>query len=245
MSLADTGLHHSEAGQGDSLVLLDWTPWQTSVLADALAEKYRVLSIEPPAGGSGSGGTAQDVAAQAATVAEAAGLESYTLVGASLGADVALNVALVRPASVAALVLASPTCVEPGAALSWSTPELAMQAMLAHPEDAAQTPPDAGRTAVLAALAERWKAGYGDIANLLSGLSCAALVVLGQEDRLVSRRAGGVWKERVPNCSVCYVYDAGHAIHVDRPDALINVALDFAERRETYIVENRSSLINP
>ena len=56
--------------------------------------------------------------------------------------------------------------------------------------------------------------------------------------------AGQMWKEQVLNCNVCYVYDAGHAVGVDRPDALVGVALDFAERRETYIVERRSSLIN-
>jgi hypothetical protein len=32
---------------------------------------------------------------------------------------------------------------------------------------------------------------------------------------------------------------------VDRPAALASVVLDFLERRETFIVENRSSLINP
>ena len=81
--------------------------------------------------------------------------------------------------------------------------------------------------------------------DLLPNLTCATLVVLGQEDPLVSRAAGGVWKEGVPNCSISYVYDAGHAIGTDRPEALANVVRDFIVRRETFIIENRSSLMTP
>ena len=181
----------------------------------------------------------------AAQVAEAAGLDSYSLVGVSLGADVALRLALLRPGAVAALVLASPLCVEPNVPRQWNTPEMAAPAMLAHPENSANAPLDAGWTATLSALAERWRTSGSNADSLLPGVACATLVALGQEDRLVSREAGGIWKGRVPNGNVCYIYDAGHAIAVERPDALVNVALDFLERRETFIVESRSSLINP
>ena len=108
-----------------------------------------------------------------------------------------------------------------------------------------ETLPDAARTAALAAVASRWATAGDGQTDSLQDISCATLVVYGQEDRLVSRTAGHAWKERVPNCSVSYVYDAGHAIAVDRPDALLNVVLDFVARRETFIVESRSSLINP
>ena len=241
-------LSYTETGRGSPVILLDWTPWQSPVLADALSEKYRVLSMEPPPD-AGAFATVDYAASALAQVAESAGLDSYALVGASLGADVALRVALLRPASVATLALVSPTCVQPGNRpplnTPVNTPELAARMMLAHPEDTALPPPDAGKTEALAALAEEWQArGYAS-PELLSGLTAATLVVFGQEDYLVSRESGGVWKERVPNCSLCYVYDAGHAIAQERPDALVNVVLDFVERRETFIVENRSSLINP
>ena len=237
-------LSYTEAGRGDPVLLLDWIPWQSPVLADALAGRYRVVSVQPPSD-AGIFATADDAASAAAQVAEAAGLDSYSLAGASLGADVALRLALLRPGAVSALVLASPLCVEPAMPRPWHTPELAAAAMLAHPEDSSNAPPDAGRTATLSALAERWRTSGGNADSLLAGVTCATLAVFGQEDRLVSREAGGIWKERVPNGNVCYIYDAGHAIAVERPDALVNVVLDFVERRETFIVENRSSLINP
>ncbi len=239
MALPETGLRSSESGRGAPVLLLDWTPWESSALADALAARYRLISVAPP----DAGGSVQDTAEAVAEVA--AGLNSYALVGVSLGADVAFRLALSRPDSVTALAVVSPAGIAPAAPLPWDTAARAAEAMLAHPESAAATPPDSGRTAALAALAERWRISDGAAASLLPGLSCATLAVFGQEDRLVSREAGRAWKERVPNCNVCYVYDAGHAIAVERPEALVSVIMDFVERRETFVVENRSSLINP
>ena len=237
-------MHRIESGSGSPVVLLDWTPWETSALADALATRYRVIDIEPPDNDSLTP-SAQSASEAVAAVAEAAGLDSYSLVGVSLGADVAFQLALSRPGAVNALALVSPTCIAPAVSQDWDTPAQAADVMLAHPETATITLPETARTAGLAALAKRWRSTEGYAAGLLPGLECATLAVFGQEDRLVSREAGGVWKELAPNCNVCYVYDAGHAVAADRPDALVNVVLDFLERRETFIVENRSSLINP
>lgn len=240
---------NSVTGSGDAVVLLDWTPWESRVLADSLAASYRVLSLDP----SSEMGDANDAARAVAEAVEAAGLDAYAVVGVSLGADAALRLALLRPQSVSTLVLVSPTCVEPSAARAWHTPELAARVMLARPNhnpegegSVGELPqPSPERTALLSSLAEQWRAAASDASKGLAELACATLVVFGQEDRLVSREAGGIWKAVVPNCSLSYVYDAGHAIAVDRPDALTNVVLDFVERRETFIVENRPSVINP
>ena len=240
MTSAETGLHYTVLGSGDPVILLDWTPWETAALADALASRYRVISIEPPNSGQ-AGITASDTVKAVARVVETAGVSSFILAGASVGADVAFRLALQRPADVAALVLVSPTCIAPATPRLQPGPEM----MLAHPENAAAHPPDPGRTAALVSLAERWRETEDSAADLLPGLLCATLAVFGQEDRLVSPEAGQTWKGQAPNCNVCYVYDAGHAIAVDRPDALVNVVMDFVERRETFVVENRSSLINP
>lgn len=241
MTSLDNSLSYSEPGNGDPVVLLDWTPWESRALADSLAASYRVLSFDPPT----ETGDTDDIARVVAGAAEAAGLDVYAVVGVSLGADAALRLALLRPQSVSTLVLVSPTCVAPSTARSWRTPELAARVMLAHPENAESPRPNPERAALLSSLAERWRADGVGASRRLTELACATLVVFGQEDRLVSREAGGIWKAEVPNSSLSYVYDAGHAIAVDRPDALTNVVLDFVERRETFIVENRPSLINP
>ena len=244
MTSPDENLRHTETGTGDPVLLLDWTPWISPVLADKLSVRYRVISLEPPAG-PGTTPTAEDIARSVIRIAESAGLDSYALVGVSLGADVAFRVALLRPESAATLVLVSPTCIEAQPTPTWDTPELACSLMLADPDNADRPPADPERTSLLSALAEQWHDGENDAANSLGCVSAATLVVFGQEDRLVSRRAGGVWKGAVPNCHICFVYDAGHAVGVDRPDALARLVPDFVQRREAFVVENRSGLILP
>ena len=244
MAFTHTGLRYTESGRGAPLVLLDWTPWQSTRLASALASQYHVISVQPRAFGD-TVESAREVLDSVAEIVETIGLDSYALLGVSVGADVCFRLALAYPTSVTTLVLVSSTCVNPAEPLAWNTPELAMNAMLAQPDASPVSQPDPAVVAALAELSEQWRAEFGDAADLLPDLSCATLVVFGQEDRLASREAGSVWKDRVPNCSICYVYDAGHAVGVDRPDALANVVLDFVERRETFVVEKRSALINP
>ena len=79
----------------------------------------------------------------------------------------------------------------------------------------------------------------------LPDVQCPTLVVFGQEDRSVRPEAAGIYRERIPNCNIAFVYAAGHDIAGDRPQALVNLVSDYLERRETFIVQNRSSVINP
>ena len=88
----------------------------------------------------------------------------------------------------------------------------------------------------------------GDAAEMearLPNVQCPTLVVFGQEDRSVIPDAAGIYRERIPNCNVAFVYAAGHDIAADRPQAFVNLVSDYLERRETFIVQNRSSVINP
>ena len=79
----------------------------------------------------------------------------------------------------------------------------------------------------------------------LPDVQCPTLVVFGQEDRSVHPDAAGIYRERIPNCNVAFVYAAGQDIAADRPQALVNLVSDYLERRETFIVQNRSGVINP
>ena len=79
----------------------------------------------------------------------------------------------------------------------------------------------------------------------LSDVQCPTLVVFGQEDRSVQPDAASTYRERIPNCNVAFVYAAGHDVATDRPHALVNLVSDYLERRETFIVQNRSGIINP
>ena len=79
----------------------------------------------------------------------------------------------------------------------------------------------------------------------LPDVQCPTLVVFGQEDRSVRPEAAGIYHERIPNCNIAFVYAAGHDIAGDRPQALVNLVSDYLERRETFIVQNRTGVINP
>lgn len=71
------------------------------------------------------------------------------------------------------------------------------------------------------------------------------LVVFGQDDAMVAPEATSIYRERIPNCSLAFVYDAGSDVAEARPAALANLVSDYLERRETFIVQNRSEVINP
>ena len=79
----------------------------------------------------------------------------------------------------------------------------------------------------------------------LSDVQCPTLAVFGQEDRSVQPEAAGIYRERIPNCNIAFVYAAGHDIAADRPQALVNLVSDYLQRRETFIVQNRTNVINP
>lgn len=235
-------LSYTETGDGDPVVLLDWSPWDSGALAATLSSAFRVISVAPP-DFVGAPPTEDEVVGAIEQVTEEAGLATFSLGGASLGARASFGIALRKPQAVSSLILVSPSFVEPASVPPWGSPDLAMKLMSAHPDNCTPPPPD--RTRLLWQLAEQWGKADSSAVDLLPNLTCATLVVLGQEDRTVSRAAGGVWKDRVPNCSISYVYDAGHAIGTDRPEALANVVRDFIVRRETFIIENRSSLMTP
>ena len=81
--------------------------------------------------------------------------------------------------------------------------------------------------------------------NRLPDVQCPTLVVFGRDDKSVQPDAAATYRERIPNCNIAFVYAAGHNIAGDRPQALLNLVSDYLERRETFIVQNRSSVINP
>ena len=84
-----------------------------------------------------------------------------------------------------------------------------------------------------------------DMEARLPDVQCPTLVVFGRDDKSVQPDAAATYRERIPNCNIAFVYAAGHDIPADRPQALINLVSDYLERRETFIVQNRSSVINP
>ncbi len=238
-----------EAGQGDIIVAVDSLTWGMPKLYQALARKYRVIVLETPElGGDSPPKSSKNLAGITAQAAASLVAGNYALIGKSLGANVALWQAFQDPAKIEALVLISPTAILPTGGLAKAADPRPVQSLLAHPENTEVLPqPNPALAAIEDALIQSLKEGSHDAEaeSRLGDIQCATLAVFGVEDKMVSPEAARVYRARIPNCNVSLVYDAGHLIEAERPEALINVVSDFVERRETFIVGRESRVINP
>ena len=245
-------IRYRQAGQGETVVMLDSSVWGWSPLNDTLAQSYRVIVFEVPGMGSSSpnatSGSIQDLANTMAQAAAAVAPGKFTLIGTSFAANVALWQALLTPDSIEALVLISPTGIKPVSGLTSGTPEELKARLFTHPENVPELP--FGDPAILArdqALALRLGGATHDteVEGKLGDIRCATLIVFGLADKTVESAAAAIYRERIPNSNVSIVYDAGHVIVADRPEALIDAVSDYVERRETFIVGRQRQIINP
>ena len=241
-----------QAGSGDPVIVLDTLSMGLTRLHRGLAESFRVTVLELPlTGGSGPSQDPRTIHDLAAITAQAAAsLESskFTFVGSSLAANVALCQVLAAPEQVEALVLVSPTIIKPTAlALSGSGEDLG-SLLLAHPEDPARLAPidQAAMARELEALRQLHTPGLeSEVESRLGEIQCPTLAVFGLNDRLAGTEAASIYRAGIPNCHTSIVYDAGHAIVLERPEALIDVVSDYVERQETFIVGKGAGVINP
>jgi pimeloyl-ACP methyl ester carboxylesterase len=68
------------------------------------------------------------------------------------------------------------------------------------------------------------------------------LVLCGTKDQAA---AGDRWRKLLTDCHFMFVYDAGHAIGEERPEALAFITLEFFERRALFLVSRESGMVFP
>ena len=240
-------LRYRQSGAGDPVVVIDGLPWRFPAIPETLAREYRVLELALPIDSTPGKTplTAKETAEPMGRAVSDLVDGDYTLIGTSFGASVALWLALLTPDRVEALVLVSPVTIRPATGLSTVDDEDLKRRLFAHPDAAARLPePDPEAT--VSELARLRSAFHdGELEAALTGVRCPTLVVFGQEDRVIPPAAARIYQERVPNCNVAWVYDAGHVIAAERPEALTGLVLDYVKRRETFIVEDRAGVVNP
>ena len=88
-------------------------------------------------------------------------------------------------------------------------------------------------------------AGDPELEAALRTLEVPTLVLFGTEDRVVAPELGRVYNEIMPRCHFVLVYDAGHSIAQDRPEAVASVVGDFVERKSQFVHSAASSVLNP
>ncbi|MGE3537929.1 MAG: alpha/beta fold hydrolase [Candidatus Tectimicrobiota bacterium] len=234
------------------VVILEGSTWSLSTLREALSQQYRVIALELPGCGTSPANTSsQSVPELARTVARATAQvvpPPYTLIGTSFAADVALWQTLQAPEQIEALVLIAPTALLPAASpLDMGLEERASW-LFAYPAQARHfTSLDPAIVLKEQVLVQRLTGGRHDAEaeRRLSEITCPTLVLFGSADRLVAPEAGRLYRAQIPNSHLAFVYDAGHLIEAERPEALAQAVSDYVERHETFIVGRQSGVIHP
>src|SRR5262249_43827500 len=79
----------------------------------------------------------------------------------------------------------------------------------------------------------------------LSTLATPTLVVFGTMDVMVPPDMGRIYKELMPTSHLMFVYDVGHAISTERPEAFEEIVSDFLERHEAFVIRRTETVIHP
>ncbi len=220
---------------------------------DILARDHRVIAFEMPGFGASPENTrSPDMAALAATMAAAAaalGIGRFSLWGTSFGGRCACWLAAQFPERLEALVLEAPAAIRPeGLRPPSGTPEEMARLLFAHPERVAPLPPvDPAIRDKTQRLVGRLSGPHRDpeLERRLRALEVPTLVLFGTLDRVIPPEMGRHYKTLMPNCHLVLVYDAGHGISSDRPEAFGEVVLDFLERREAFVISRTETVIHP
>lgn len=244
----------SQAGVGDALVHIHGAGGMRLTPAhELLSQHHRVIALEVPGfGQSPANERSKSMADLGRTMNQAVaelGVDRYTVWGTSFGGKVALFMALDKPEAMAAVVLESPAAIRPeGHVRQRGTPEQNAAMLYAHPERQPAPPPaDPAVLQKQEALIGRVMGPNRDPAleDRLGEIEARTLVLFGTEDKMIPSDMGSIYKERMKSCNFILVYDAGHAIAADRPDAFASLVGDFLERREQFIVSAELSVIHP
>ena len=247
-------IRYMESGQGPPLVHLHGAGGlRLTPSHDLLARQFRVVAFEMPGFGQSAENTrTRDMVELASTMSQAIdklGLDTFNLMGTSFGAKAALWLALQQPDRVLALVLEAPAAIRPEGSQppSWAPEEMARR-LYAHPEKLA--PPPAIDPAVQVktqALVRRLRGPDRDpeLERRLLELATPTLVLFGTLDAIIPPDMGRYYRELIPNSHLVFVYDAGHAISTERPEAFTEVVADFLERRDAFVINRTNTVIHP
>ena len=247
-------IRYREAGQGTPLIHLHGAGGLHLTRGhDLLSAHHRVIALEMPGFGASPENTRSETLADlAATMADAVaalGIGRFNLWGTSFGGKTALWLAAQAPDRVLALVLEAPAAIRPaGMQPPAGSPEAMARMLYAHPERMPPWPaPDPVVAAQTRTLVQRLRGPDRDPALEASmrAIAIPTLVLFGTLDRVIPSTQGHFYKDLMPNCHLVFVYDAGHAISAERPEAFAEVTDDFLNRHEAFVISRTETVIHP
>jgi pimeloyl-ACP methyl ester carboxylesterase len=247
-------IRYMAAGEGTPLIHLHGAGGLRMTRAhDLLSKHYRVIVFEMPGFGHSAENTRTatmpDLAATMATAITNMGIDRFNLLGTSFGGKVALWLATQQSARVLGLVLEGPAAIRPvGHAPPSGSPEEMARLLFAHPEKLGPMPaPDPAIQGKNRALASRLRGPERDavLEARMREMTIPTLVLFGTLDRVIPPDMGRLYKELIPNCHLVFVYDAGHEMSTERPEAFAEVTADFLERHEAFVINRTATVIHP
>ncbi|HVA23804.1 MAG TPA: alpha/beta hydrolase [Chloroflexota bacterium] len=247
-------VRYMQDGVGDALIHIHGAGGLRLTPAhELLAQQRRVIALDVPGfGASPANESSQSMAGLGRTMNRAVaelGISRYVVWGTSFGGKVAMFMALDSPEAMETVVLESSAAIRPeGHVRQRGTPEQNAAMLYAHPERQPAPPPvDAAVLQKQEALVARVMGPNRDPAleDRLGEIEARTLVLFGTEDKMIPPEMGSIYKERMTSCNFILVYDAGHAIAADRPEAFASLVGDFLQRQEQFIVSAESTVIHP
>jgi pimeloyl-ACP methyl ester carboxylesterase len=79
----------------------------------------------------------------------------------------------------------------------------------------------------------------------LKELKTPVLALFGTTDTTLPADRAGLYRTKLGDCNLMFVYEAGQAIDSDRPEAVAALALEFFERKDLFLVNRASGLTFP
>ena len=243
-------IKYVEAGAGEPVIYLHGAAGLRLTAAHrSLAENNRFIAFEIPGfdalGGKSHAQNLADIAATVCKAIAALGLARFSLMGHSVGADLALQIAVVRPEAVKAVILVAPTAILPPSTLPMARVgrDIAEQRRVAwlngeiSPEQLRQ------RQNVFDAL--KRKGRDAELEAQMANIAAPVLVLFGTSDDVVSTDAARIFSWLLSKCYTVMVYDATHDIETDRPEAVADVVGEFLAHGEGFLINRSSAIINP
>ena len=248
-NISDEGIAYTVAGDGDLLVFihgsnLDHRMWESQV--KYFSQDFKVLTYDQR--GLGSSRIPSETYSNASDLAnllEYIGESDATLIGLSAGAQVALEVALMRPEIVAKLILVSPSLngftpkQMPSyvsslvAALRGGDYERANEVLLDSPiMSVTARYEELVRDMVVSS--NQWKLPYEliqqppePVTSNLGKIDVPGLILLGGQDIPAINEVGGFLHDEVPNADMVVIPEGKHLLNLSNPDAFNNEVKEF------------------
>lgn len=83
------------------------------------------------------------------------------------------------------------------------------------------------------------------LAEHIAALKAPVLALFGTRDAAVPPETARKWRTLWPGCHIVFVYDAGSDIARDRPEAFVEVVLDFLAEPGAFLVNRSSGVRQP